>query len=78
MMQTNQQVTDGLEILLLELMTDEELRDAFLRDPEGTLESASDWALPISESELQSLRGSARRIWDRVVDEVEAEFLAAA
>jgi len=69
---------DTFEILLGELLTDEELRDAFLRDPERTLEEADEWPLPLSERELSSLRTPAYRLRDRVADALEARFLAAA
>lgn len=75
---TEQHANDSFEILVGELMTDEELRDSFLRDPEQTLRLASDWALPLSESELRSLRAPAYRLRDRVADELEARFAAAA
>lgn len=75
-MTTDQHLNDTFEILVGELMTDDELRDSFLRDPERTL--AGDWALPLSESELQLLRVPANRLWDKVVDELEARLAAAA
>jgi hypothetical protein len=78
MMITSQHANDSLEILIGELITDEELLDAFMRDPEGTLEHAGDWALPLSESELRSLRTPAYRLRDRVADELEERFAAAA
>jgi len=65
---------DSLAILIDELITDEELRDSFLRDPERTLRFASDWALPLSESELQSLRVPAYRILDRVTEQLAARL----
>jgi hypothetical protein len=69
---------DTMEILIGELMADEELRDAFLRNPDRTLQHASDWALPLSESELRSLRLSAHRLWDTVAEALEARWPAAA
>jgi hypothetical protein len=77
-MTTDQHLNESFDILLGELMADDELRDAFLRDPEGTLEVAGDWALPLSESELQRLRAPAHRPLDRVTDALEARWLAAA
>ena len=78
MTNSERHVDDTIEILIGELMADEELRDAFLRNPERTLRSASDWALPLSDSELRSLTASAHRLRDTVVDAIEARWPAAA
>ena len=69
---------DSLEILISELVTDEELRDSFIQNPERTLRVASDWALPLSASELQSLRMQADRLLDKVAEELTWRLLAAA
>jgi hypothetical protein len=74
----DRQPDDTLEILIGELMADEELRDAFLRDPDRTLQRANDWALPLSESEIRALRLSAHRLLDTVADALEAGWPAAA
>ena len=76
MTRTDQHVNDSLDLFVSELMTDEELRDSFLRNPRRTLQLASEWALPLSESELHALR--APRMWSKVADALEARFLAAA
>ena len=76
MTRTDHHLTDSLEILIAELTTDEELRDSFLRNPGRTLLLASDWGLPLSDSELQSLR--APRVWNKVAEALEARFLEAA
>jgi hypothetical protein len=78
MTSTDRHPDDILEILIGELMADEELRDAFLRDPDRTLQRASDWALPLSESEVSSLRQSAHRLCDTVVEALEVRWPAAA
>ena len=78
MMSTNRQFTDSLEVLMAELVTDAELLSSFLLDPERTLERASDWELPLSESELQALRRPAYRLRDRVAEELETRLLMAA
>jgi len=69
---------DTLEILVSELMADEELRDAFFRNPDLTLQHASDWALLLSDSEVRTLRRSAHRICDEVAEALEARWPAAA
>jgi hypothetical protein len=75
---TDQDLNDSLEILIGELVTDDELRDAFLRDPERTLRHANDWALPLSESEVQLLRVPSFRLWDKVAEALEGRLSAAA
>jgi hypothetical protein len=71
MITERRQIDDSLDILLTELMADEELLDAFLRDPARTLNLASDWALPLTESELQSIRTVADRLWERLAHQLE-------
>jgi hypothetical protein len=78
MTNTYRPLNDSLEILIGELVIDEELRDSFIQDPGRTLQLASDWALPLSASELQSLRVEADRLLDRVADELTFRLLAAA
>ena len=78
MTNSEQHVDDTIEILIGELIADEELRDAFLRNPERTLRSASDWGLPLSDSELRSLTASAHRLRDSVAEALEARWPAAA
>jgi hypothetical protein len=78
MTSTSQHAHDSLDILIDELMMDDELLRSFLRDPERTLRRASDWGLPLSDSELQALQAPAFRLWDRVTEELESRFAAAA
>ena len=75
---TGQHLDQSLEILVDELMTDDELRDAFLRNPDRTLRFANDWGMPLSDSELRLLRAPSFSLWDRVIDELEARLGAAA
>lgn len=62
----------SVDILIGELLADEELCQSFFMDPEATLLGAESWGLPLSESELLSLRGPSYRLWDRVAEAVEA------
>jgi hypothetical protein len=78
MTHTHQPLDDSFEILIGELLTDEGLRDAFIQNPERTLQLAGDWPLPLSASELQSLRMQADRLLDRVAEELTCRLLAAA
>ena len=67
-----QHVNDSLDLFIAELMMDDELLRSFLRDPEQTLERASDWGLPLSDSELQLLLAPAYRLWDNMTEALEA------
>jgi hypothetical protein len=78
MLIANSRVSETFEILIGELMADDELRDSFLRDPDYTLRVAGDWALPLSESEVQILRTSEYPFWDRVTEELAARLTSAA
>jgi hypothetical protein len=66
----------SLDIFIDELMADDEFREAFLRNPRKTLMRATDWGLPLCESEVQSLI-SDRRLWDRVVYALNTRLQAA-
>jgi hypothetical protein len=66
------------EILINELVTDEEFRYSFLRNPRRTLHRAGDWGLPLSESEIQSLMAIAHSKWDELAEEVGARLQMAA
>ena len=65
---------NSLSILIGELIADDELCDSFLRDPDQTLRLAGDWALPLSETELQSLRAGSYRVWETVVEQLDLQF----
>ena len=78
MTNTDRYLEASLEILIDELAADEELYDAFLRNPERTLRLAEDWGLPLSESEVRLLRVHVRKVWDAVVDTIGARHQAAA
>jgi hypothetical protein len=67
----------SLEILIDELVTDEEFRESFLRNPRQTLNLVVDWGLPLSESEILSLVTS-RSLWDRLVEELDVRLQKAA
>jgi hypothetical protein len=74
----NDTVQHSVDILLAELMADDEFCRAFLRDPDRTLKMASEWGVPLSDSELQSLCGPAHRVWELVADEFETRLAMAA
>jgi hypothetical protein len=67
----------SLDIFIDELVSDEEFRDAFLRNPRKTLRGAAEWGLPLCESEIRSLIAD-RRLWDRVVNALNTRLQEAA
>jgi len=56
------------DIFITELVNDDELREAFLRNPRRTLARADEWGLPFCDSEIQSLLANQRAIWNRLAD----------
>jgi hypothetical protein len=60
------------QILLDELVGDEELREAFLRNPRRTLETADEWGLPLSPAERWSLLAAHQALLDGLVEQMSA------
>lgn len=73
-----QHLSNSVGILIDELVNDDELRGSFLRNPARTLRQASDWGLPLSDSELFALGHPSQRLWDHVLEELEERLSAAA
>ena len=78
MTSNHQNLNDSLDIFIGELMADDELLNAFLHDPEQTVERARDWGLPLSDSELQQLFASVYRLWDNMTEALESRRAIAA
>ena len=66
------------EIVIDQLVTDEEFRHCFFRNPRGTLRLAEEWGLPLCESEIQLLMASTRAVWDRLAAEATVRLQEAA
>ena len=64
----------SIEILIGKLVTDEDFRRAFQRDPTATLQLASDWGLALSQYEIRALLSTDQSLWDRVADEIDARL----
>ena len=77
-MSTTQTLEQSLEILIDELVGDDELREAFLRNPDRTLRLASEWGVPLCDSELRALRTPRYPVWDRVTEALEQRLGLAA
>ena len=64
----------SVEVLIGRLITDEEFRRAFQRDPRTTLRAAAEWGLELTEWELQALMAADHRMWDRFAEEIDARL----
>ena len=62
----------SIEILIGRLVTDEEFRLAFQRDPRGALTNASAWGLELTRGEMSALLNTDHQLWDRVARELDA------
>jgi hypothetical protein len=69
---------NSFDILIDALVTDDEFRHSFLRQPRMTLELADDWGLPLSRSEIRALIAADRTAWDRVADALGLQLEEAA
>ena len=69
-----QAVQRSIEILIGKLVTDEEFRRAFQRDPKATLELAEEWGLALSPYEIRALMSTDHGLWDRVADELDVRL----
>ena len=64
----------SIEILIGRLVTDEEFRLAFQRDPRGALTHASAWGLELTRGEMSALLDTDHQLWDRVAQELDARL----
>ena len=64
----------SIEILIGKLVTDEEFRRAFLRDPKATLDLAEEWGIALSPYEIRALLSTDQGLWDRVADELDVRL----
>jgi hypothetical protein len=78
MTSTETNLDQSLEIFIEELVTDEEFRAAFLRNPWKTVCLAREWGVPLSESEICALAGTARSTWESVAERLQGRLLEAA
>lgn len=64
----------SIEILIGRLVTDEEFRVAFRRDPRAALADADAWGLELTASEVRALLATDHLLWDRVAEQVDARL----
>ena len=61
----------SIEILIGRLVTDEDFRREFLRDPSVTLKNACESGLALSEFEIKAVLAIDYTLWDRLADQVD-------
>ena len=54
----------SIEILIGKLITDEDFRRSFTRDPHGTLSRAAAWGLDVSAGEMLALMATDPALWE--------------
>jgi hypothetical protein len=60
-----------IEILIGRLITDEQFRGEFLRDPESTLSNLRDLGLELSRTEIAAVLGTDPTLWARTADAID-------
>jgi hypothetical protein len=60
-----------IELLIGRLITDEEFRSEFLKDPEKTLAELSDHGLDLSRTEVAALVNTDPMLWVRTADAID-------
>jgi hypothetical protein len=58
-------------LLIGRLITDEEFRSEFLRDPEGTLTELNNHGLDLSRTEMAALVNTDHTLWARTADAID-------
>ena len=64
----------SIEILIGRLITDEDFRRSFMRDPRSTLERVAGLGLELSPCETLALMATDPALWDRVANEIDARL----
>jgi len=67
-------VQRSIELFIGKLITDEEFRRAFQRDPAATLGNAEQWGLALNAYEVRVLLGTDPSVWDRMADELDSRL----
>ena len=60
-----------VEVLIGRLITDEDFRSEFLRNPESVLAGLPERGLDLSRCEVAALLNTDRTLWSRVADAVD-------
>jgi len=60
-----------IELLIGRLITDEEFRSEFLKDPEKTLTELNDHGMDVSRTEIAALVNTDPALWARTADAID-------
>lgn len=63
-----------IELLIGRLVTDEDFRRAFERDPRSALSEAEQWGIALSAVEVSALLATDRSLWERIATEVDSRL----
>ena len=61
-------------MLIGRLVTDEDFRRAFERDPQQVLGHAVEWGLSLSEIEVTALLATDQALWERIALELDSRL----
>ena len=61
----------SVEILIGRLVTDEEFRQRFRRDPQRAIDQLLERGLDLTPAEIGALMNTGSGLWDRVADELD-------
>jgi hypothetical protein len=64
----------SVEMLIGRLVTDEQFRREFQRDPHATLFTLCDRGLELSQTEIAALLSTDSELWDRVAGSIDARL----
>jgi hypothetical protein len=67
-------VQRNIELLIGRLVTDEDFRDAFQRDPQKTLADAAAWGLSLNAIEVTALLATDQTLWERIALELDSRL----
>jgi hypothetical protein len=70
----DEHVQRHIELLIGRLVTDEDFRRAFQRDPPQALRDAEHWGLALSAIEVAALLATDRTLWDRIARELDSRL----
>lgn len=64
----------SIELFIGKLITDEDFRRAFQRDPQATLEHAEECGFALNAYEIRILLATDSAVWDRMADELDSRL----
>lgn len=63
-----------IELLIGRLVTDEDFRREFQRDPHKTLRDAEQWGIALSAIEVNALLATDHTLWERIALELDSRL----